>query len=189
MGTFLIILGVLLAGAAVVIWYTSKSKQLGGGQRPKQLESRNPFNLRLNDVVSYMDQDFIVEGKLTFSEEGWEWYEYKLADGRDIYWMEVDEEAGEWEVALYQEVDDLKISGKPPEQLDYHGERYSLAEKGHATMSREGDVGFKTLPQCRYFDYEGPEEKVISVEQWGQTYEVCAGEYLDEDMLEIMPGT
>jgi hypothetical protein len=159
-------------------------------ERRKEIAPEHPVKrLKVGDVVSLVGTDFIVQGVLRFREGSFEWVEYKLADATDIRWLEVEDDDELW-IALYKEVNDLRIAGpRPPEHLSYHGETYELEEQGYATMRKEGDVGRRDLPECRYYDYEGPGDNVLSIEQWGENFEVSAGTRVSPFSVEVYPGS
>jgi len=172
--------------------YKKEGKHLKGGE-PRDLISAPPEHplkrLKVGDVVSYVGQDFIVQGKLIFREGGFEWVEYKVADATDVRWLEVEEDDELW-VALYKEVENFRVPGPPPpEVIEFQGDTYELEEQGYAVMRKEGDVGRRLLPECRYYDYEGPGDKVLSIEQWGENLEVSVGTSVSPFALEIFPAS
>jgi hypothetical protein len=191
--TALIVIMGIIAMASLFMFFIKREEERGGKlkkqKKEKQLEARaaaHPLTrLKVGDALSYVGQDFIVQGKLIFREGSFEWAEYKLADGSDIRWLEVEDDDDLY-VTLYKEVDDLRIdSPEPPRDLQYLGEHYELEEKGYATMRKEGDVGRRDLPQCRYYDYEGSGDNMLSIEKWGENYEVSAGMTVSPHAIEI----
>ena len=200
---FVAILFVLLIGAFIfsAVMYQrskklkgSKRGSLHGGSKHERLSSKRSEgpksvrNLKVNDIVSYMGQDFIVEGKLVFDEDGDKWYEYMLVDGSDVRWLSVEED-DMLELGLYQVVKDLPLMQNPREFLEYNGVRFRLEEHGAARMRREGRTAGRTATNCRYWDYQaGDGEILLSVEQWGQSYEVSLGRKIDEAAVDILPG-
>jgi hypothetical protein len=197
--TALIIIFSILAAVSLFMFFIKREEEKKlKKERKKVLEAEeraqlqaardNPFHsLKVGDVVSYVGQDFVVQGKLVFREGSFEWTEYKLADASDVRWLEVELDDELW-VGLYKEVDDLRIQGsEPPEEIEYRGDVYELEEKGYATMRREGDVGRRVLPECRYYDYEGSGDNILSIEQWGENFEVSVGVAVSPHALEIYP--
>ncbi len=161
---------------------------VGIGEGSRKGEPKTVRNLAVNDIVSYMGQDFMVEGKLTFEEEGDVWYEYRLVDGQDVRWLVVEEE-DELELSLYKEVHDLHITSDPGEFIEYQGVRFVLDEQGLAIMRREGRTGSREGRECRYWDYTTEDESMLlSVEKWGMSYEVSIGHPIEEIALDILPG-
>lgn len=189
----------VMYGRAKGIESMRKASELGGGPtRPAQLGGRHgrsapgPKTVRslaLNDIVSHLGQDFMVEGKLVFLEDGDQWYEYMLVDGSEVRWLCVEDD-DVLELSLYQVVRDLPLSSDPAETIEYQGVRFVLQERGVASMRREGKTGSRTAQTCTYWDYEsaGGGDLLLSVERWGQSYEVSVGREVDEAALDILSG-
>ena len=56
-------------------------------------------------------------------------------------------------------------------------------------MTRIGTTLHRTAERCRYFDYEGQDNKVLSIEEWEGNIEVTVGERINPRMLTLLPGT
>ncbi len=179
-------LGIVL-GAVVVI--QRQPNILKGGKKRQQLlpEERTVFNLKIGDIVQYIDKDWVVEGKLTYRDKGYAWFEYLLQDDNEIRWLSVDED-DRVEVAFLESTNFLDVEGTPPKQLNFVGDTYYQKEKGQATMSRTGTTLRRTAQICQYFDYEGPDDKVLSIEFWNGEYEVTVGQRINPKALILLPG-
>ena len=193
--TFVGIIILLAAGFAFVMYRRSaraaggKAGRLPAGSTAKALPRKRVTvqNLALNDIVSWMGQDWMVEGKLTYHEDGDVWHEYRLVDGADVRYLSVEDD-DTLEVSLWEEVD-LRITGeRPAETLELEGKSYRCSERGQARVTREGATGRKEGMSCRYWDYEGPGEDLLSVERWGGDWEVSKGHPLREGSYDILPG-
>ena len=97
-------------------------------------------------------------------------------------------EAVEPEVALLEVTTDLELGAEPPRQITYLGDAYRRVEAGVAVMSRIGQTRQRRAEKCRYFDYEGPDDKVLSVEIWSDEPEVTVGKRIRPSSLTILPG-
>ena len=64
---------------------------------------KNLMDLRLNDIVSYFGQDFQIEGRIEYWDEGYRWISYMLVDGPQVKWLSVEED-DRLEVSLWDEV-------------------------------------------------------------------------------------
>jgi hypothetical protein len=168
----------------------------GGNQHLPSLE-RTVFTLEIGDIVQYMDTDWVVEGRLTYEDDGYTWFEYLLQDGDSpigdsfasrIRWLSVDED-DRVEVFLLEPTNQLDVSHEPPRQLVFEGETYRCVESGIATMTRIGTTLRRTGERCRYFDYEGTENRVLSLEDWNGDIEVTVGQRINPRMLTLLPGT
>ena len=191
--SFIGIVLLLAAGFAFFMYLRSSKKgrkaQLPGGSGAKALPRKQATvqNLALNDIVSWMGQAFIIEGKLTYREDGDVWHEYRLADGADVRYLlvEVDDVL---EVSLWQEIDLHVSGGQPDEHVEWEGQRFRCVERGEARVSREGQTGRKDGLSCRYWDYEGSGDDMLSIEQWGGSWEASIGQPLRDGSYDILPG-
>ncbi|MEQ9368547.1 MAG: DUF4178 domain-containing protein [Coleofasciculus chthonoplastes F3-SA18-01] len=181
---------IVIIVTAVVLLVLQQRGQLSGlGERRRlPLEERTVFTLEVGDIVQYMGTDWVVEGKLTYNVGDYAWYEYLLQDGERICWLSVDED-DRVEVALLEPTQQLEMSGEPPKQLTFGGEIYRCVESGVAQMTRTGTTLHRTAERCRYFDYEGENNKVLSIEEWDGDIEVTVGELINPRMLTLLPGT
>ena len=153
----------------------------GGGGEPDLL------NLRLNDIVSHFGTDYIIEGKLTYWDDGFTWVTYMLVDGDDVRWLAVEQDDF-LEVTMWEPVHDLPLRAPLPEHVEYHGERYRMTERGQARVNQQGRTGNRTGMQMEYYEYESPSESYLSVEKWGAQIEASIGHEVNPAALEILPG-
>ena len=190
-------IAVLIFLAVVAYRAYNKAKMLereqanGTGLAPRQLEvddgTRTVQNIRLRDIVSYLGQDFIVEGVLRYDDDGWPWVTYMLVDGEDVRWLSVEED-DKLEVSLWEEID-KPFGGDPPEFVEVRGIRFRMVEKGKARVTQEGETGKRQGLSVRYYDYESDGDEMLSVETWGSDTEVSFGYEIDPYGLDIFPGT
>jgi len=188
---------ILLAAGFALFMYMRSAKKVKGapgrgrlpGSDVKALPRKEAtvLNLRVNDIFSWMGQDFLVEGKLTYRESGDVWWEHRLVDGGDVRWLGVEDD-DELEVAMWQEIDLHVGEGGPPETLEWEGQSYRCVERGEARVTRDGKTGRKEGLSCRYWDYESSGDAMLCVERWGRSWEVSAGEPLSEGSYDILPG-
>jgi hypothetical protein len=171
-----------------------KKAQLGGYEDERLIPDGAPrkrhelLTLKTGDAVSITGDTYTIEQKLIFREGSFEWVEYKLSDGETTRWLEVEDDDELW-LALYQEVDDLKLREAPPAELEYKGTDFELDEKGFATMRKDGEPALGKLPECRYYDYEAEEgDDVLSIEQWGENFEASVGRRVSPHAIEVFPG-
>ncbi|WP_017663235.1 DUF4178 domain-containing protein [Baaleninema simplex] len=175
----------------VAIYFVTNQKRLAS-QRPVVEElpplNRTLFTLQIGDIVQFEDRDWVVEGKLTYDDDGFVWLEYMVQDGDDIRWLSVSED-DTIEVSWLESIaDDLEISGKPPKTLEYGGETFTRVESGKANMSRMGTIQKRKAESCRYYDYEGDGDRVLSVENWDGDIEVSVGYSIRPSQLSLLPG-
>jgi hypothetical protein len=210
--TALLIAILIVAGAATVVGgglvlAAHKRRQLGSGDDPLQLGSgsagrlleRGISDLRVNDVVQHDGRDYLVEGVIRYEEAGHRWLMGRLVDGRDLRWLLVGlERSGSSTVRMMQAVDDLEMTGYPPEVLVRGELRYRFDKRGTATTSLEGATGSLgsgasggagTVHRCRWWNYHAPGRDCLLVEQWGEDYRVLVGQRVGDAEIEMMPGS
>ncbi|HEY9846004.1 MAG TPA: DUF4178 domain-containing protein [Candidatus Caenarcaniphilales bacterium] len=152
-----------------------------------RLELPTLFTLEIGDIVQYLDTDWVVEGRLTYNDEGYTWLEYLLQDGDRLCWLSVEED-DQVEVSLLEPTHVLEVGSNPPQQLTFLGESYQCVEFGTARMTRIGTTRQRSAEQCRYFDYKGSGERVLSIEDWSGEIEVTVGKQIPPSLLTILPG-
>jgi hypothetical protein len=203
--TALIIAALIVAGAAtavggVLVWASGR-KALTAGEEPRALPAapteRGLDDLRPGDVVQHDGKDFLVEGVLSYDEDGKDWSGARLVDGDDERWLMVGmEPTGPAALRLCRIDRELEVAGYPPDALTLGGDRYRLDRRGTATVRADGDVGGAipagapgTSQRCRWWRYEAAGERGLVIEQWGQAFRVLRGATLEAGDLDLMPGS
>jgi hypothetical protein len=181
---------IVIVATAIVLVVLQQQGVLSGGSRTRNLppQERTVFTLEVGDIVQYMGTDWVVEGRLDYQVGEYIWYEYLLQDGERIHWLSVDED-DRVEVALLEPTNQLDFSGTPPKQLTFAGETYQCVDSGIASMTRIGTTLHRGAERCRYFDYEGSNPNVLSIEEWDGRMEVTVGQRINPRMLTLLPGT
>lgn len=163
--------------------YTPAGRQLASDDH-----SQNLMNLRLNDIVSYFGQDYIIEGRLNYWEDGYTWTVYMLVDGEEVKWLAVEEDDS-LEVSMWEDVNDLRLSPNLPEFVEYRGVRYRMTERGQARVNQQGRTRNKTGLSMEYASYESRDaDTMLSVEIWSGEVEVSIGQEINPATLDILPG-
>lgn len=182
--TNLIWLLVIVALVVMVIWYFNNG---GTGRSQSESGVRQPsiFKLQLGDIVQHAGIDWVVEDKLTYDDSGWQWFDYLLQDGDRIAFLSVEDD-DKLEVSLTETVKDCPVDNPPAKQIVYRQQVFNQEESGTATLTRERKPGVRET--CQYYDYAGPGEAVLSIEQWGGQTEVSVGESVPPYQLTFLPG-
>ncbi|MFO8038414.1 MAG: DUF4178 domain-containing protein [Sodalinema sp.] len=183
---FWILVIVILAISTIVF---VRQRQLASVRKSPQIVplERSIFTLQIGDIVEYMGEDWVVQGKLVYDDDGYQWQEYLLQDGDRIRWLAIEED-DQVQVSWLTPTDDLEITGTPPKQLQFEGNDYRCIESGEATMSRQGMTLNRTAKRCRYSDYRGSGNQVISIEDWDGDIEVTVGTIIRPSELMLLPG-
>ncbi len=173
-------------------------KALGSGDGP--LIERTVRDLRVGDVLMMDGKDFLVEGVVSYDEDGHRWKAARLVDASDVQWMIVGlERAGTSAVRLMHVDSDTEIAGYPPEALVIGTVRYSLDKRGTATCKLAGDVGQlaggkgshpeSAVERCRWWLYNAAGDDTLVLEQWGADFRVLRGRKVSPDTIDLIPGS
>jgi hypothetical protein len=154
---------------------------------------RTLFDLRTGDIVQFDGRDWVVEDRLLYDEDGFQWLEYLLRDGPDSRWLAVCED--DWLEVSWLELGpqelsrQLSSSADFPERIEWGGISYQLKEKGRATATSSSRTMNRHLAQCRFADYGAPEQRVLSLEIWSEgDREVTMGRRIDPAAPQLLPG-
>ncbi|MEM9804288.1 MAG: DUF4178 domain-containing protein [Cyanobacteria bacterium P01_D01_bin.56] len=177
---------VLVLGIGIFLFMRQQSAPVSTAAAPPM--QRTLFDLQLGDIVQHQGIDWVVEGQMIYEQDGFTWQEYLLQDGGKRVWLSVEED--DWlEVALMEPTKALTISTpEPPKEIEFQGETYHCTESGTAQMTRIRASQRPTVEQCRFFDYEGPGEKLLSIENWSGDFEVTVGRAIQPQTITILPG-
>lgn len=181
-------LAIALGFVLAIVWLISRARARQNRQTANR--ERNLFNLQVGDFVDCLGTYWVVEGILTYDDDGFTWLEYMLADGDRLGWLAVEED-DMLEVSISYptaEIDLDDYGGVPPKRLDFRGDSYRLVESGSAEMTRAGNTRDRNAERCDYYEYEGPDDKVLAIERWGNSWEVTYGESLSPSTLRLIPG-
>ena len=182
-----LILIIIMAVLAVALLMQQKRSTAVSTHQPSTAVERTLFDLQLGDIVQHDGTDWVVEGQLIYDEKGFQWYEYLLQDGDRRRWLAVEED--DWvDVQLLETLTSIDISADPPQELTVDGRVYRLVDSGTARMSRKGRLDRPNAETCRFYDYDGPDNKVLSVEDWDGDIEVTVGDRISPQSLTILPG-
>jgi hypothetical protein len=184
--TLLVIIALIILGVYLFLRQRQESPSTNTEENNAP-EHRTIFNLQLGDIIEYFGRDWVVEGKLIYEEDGFTWLEYLLQDQQDIRWLSVEED-DRVELGWLQQTRNLDIPRNPPNPLTFEEETYRCIDSGVAKMKREGSVLNRQAEQCRYFDYESEDGKLLSIEDWNGEIEVTYGEEISPGDISIFPG-
>lgn len=186
--SLLIFAVLIIVAVAIAIFLVQSQKHAPvGDSGGSSSNRRSVFNLQVGDIVQYRTEDWVVEGVLTYSDDGFDWVEYLLQEGDRICWLSVEED-DMVEVSIQRPVQDLYLQARPAEELRYQEIDYRLTDSGTASMTRKGNTLQRQAQTCRYFDFSGPDQKVLSVEDWDGDWEVTCGELISVRDLVLLPG-
>lgn len=194
MSPWLLLLLLLSSAAAVLL-----VQRLRRRRAPRLPAERTLFDLGVGDIVQLDGRDWVVEDCLRYEETDFQWLEYLLRDGAEGRWLCVEED--DWLVVSWLEpapaalTRQLQTLDDPlPDTLEWEGIRYELRERGRALLTASARSLNRRVGRCRYGDYEGPGQRVLSVEVWDEAeadpadLEVTLGRRVDPALLALLPG-
>jgi Domain of unknown function (DUF4178) len=185
----LLVLGLVatIGFASYALWSKSRQPDETAPQAPPLLDApeRTPSTLQVGDVVQHLGTDYLVEGALTFSDDGRAARLFRLVDGaaeRFLY-------AGptEPDPLLLEAAPTLTVEGAP-ETLVHAGQSFRLRSRVSTSVLRAG-AAFERRAGDRVGLYEyaagGARMVVLS---WGDQADAFVGERVSSHLLELLPG-
>jgi hypothetical protein len=187
----LLVLG-LVAGigfASYALWHKARKDEGDtlAAERKRLIApaERSPTTIQVGDVVQHLGSDFLVEGVVTFSEDGRGARLYRLfEDGGERFLYA---KAGGSDPLLLAPTT-VSVDGDPPESLQHAGGAYRQTARAQASAIRVGQLGTrKHGDRVRVFEYAGPGPARLLVVDWGDKLEAFAGERILASSLDILP--
>lgn len=121
-------------------------------------------NLKPNDALSFEGEDYIVSGRLDWTEGATVWQTYLLGGGEGEVWLLA--EQGGTGLAV------LNPTALPPDAgaqtVSVEGTQYALANQGTATVSVTGATGTRGGLFVGYRRYSGPGGRFLWMEEWDE---------------------
>lgn len=192
------IIWILVALLAVVsgayVAFRRQRLLLPAGNGAAGLLERTVKDTRPNDVIQHDGHDYLVEGVVKYDEDGHTWSSARLVDGPRERWLLVGlERTGQPTVRVLEKAPELDIAGYPPETVELGDTAWKLGSRGTATATFQGDLaGLPGVPpeggsqRCRWWKYQAAGERVLIVEQWGETYRALWGDTVRPDQVELL---
>jgi hypothetical protein len=190
---WLLILIVAVLGGAWIGYRVNRDRRpaLPAPESTALLE-RTLKDVRPNDIVQHDGKDYLVEGVITYDEDGHTWRCARMVDAGVETWLLVGLERGGPLTTRMLTPSALEVTGYPTEAIDKGGVSYKLDKRGTATATFQGDLPGMPSPgeggsvRCRWWKYTAVGEKVLIVEQWGEAYRAMAGETVKEGDVELL---
>lgn len=156
----------------------------------KTIKKRNALNMKVSDIVTYDGVEYEIKAKYIYSDDGYHWYSYKLVDYENKVWLSAEDDDGEIDLSVYDEIRNktgISTGEEFPEEIQHDGETFYLEEKGTAGLKVITEHSTKNL-KVRYADYESDSERYLSIEDSGDEVEVSIGKSIKSYQIEILPG-
>ena len=159
-----------------------------GAPAPSAAREVTLMTLAVCDVVVHMDTTYMVEQRITYHQQGFFWFDYRLDDGEgEKAWLSVADD-DDLEVAFFHPVD-LVVDTPPGNSLEWDGVTYRLRESGQvdAKIDRAGSESRTVVDS---WDFEGPGGKLLGVQRWGEDeIEVAVGRSIRPVEVDLLPGS
>lgn len=191
-----LLLLVLVAVVAAVIWYVRSRGQKPAPAPPKEpvdplrreaAAGMDPRRIGVGDVIAYGGRDFIVRGTLELDEDGFRWQEHLLDDVEVRRWLAVEDDE-ELELTLYESVRAPGLE-PGPHSLAHDGVTYALDEHGTARFRAVGTTGTGPSGRLEYYDYTSDDRR-LAFERYGTgSWEVSTGQVVPAYALDIYPAS
>ncbi len=190
----LLVLG-LVAGigfASYALWHKARRAEgealAAERKRLVAPTERSPTTIQVGDVVQHLGTDFLVEGVVTFSEDGRGARLYRLFDDGGERFLYAKAGGSDPLLLAPAALGPDQSTGDPPETLQHAGGSYRQTARAQASAIRVGQLGTrKHGDRVRVFEYAGPGPARLLVVDWGDKLELFAGERVLAAALEILP--
>jgi hypothetical protein len=196
-GTFLMVIGILLLVVAVFVLVFAlikgrRSPQPGPRQDPLkagEMPVFGPKQLGPGAIVSFGGVDYVVRGSVTYREGPFVWWEHLLEGGQgEPIWFSVEEDEGRLKLAFWTKRVDLALQPGGPHTVD--GIEYHEVERGQAAYTCEGTTGLPAVGQMQFVDYaDNGSTALLSFEQWAPNspWEISTGRIMSPGELTVYP--
>lgn len=163
-------------------------KMFGGSEPAPPTRDVTLMTLAVGDVVVHLDETYVVEQRITYHQQGFFWFDYRLDAGDDKQaWLSVADD-DELEVAFFHPID-LELDGEPPRTLTVDGVEYTLDESGEVDAKIDRGTGSETRTVVHCWDYEASGGRLLGIQRWGEDEtEAAAGRAIRPVELDLLPG-
>ena len=169
--------------------FTWLKNLFGGEPAPEPARDVTLTTLGVGDVVVHLDATYLVEQRITYHQQGFFWFDYRLDDGEGRQaWLSVADD-DELEVAFFHPID-MIVDIPPPQTLEHDGVIYTLDESGQVDAKIDRGTGSETRSVVQAWDYESADGRLLGVQCWGEDeIEVAAGRAIRPVEVDLLPGS
>ena len=136
----------------------------------------------------HLDTSFIVEQRITYYEQGFFWFDYRLDDGSgSIAWLSVCDD-DELELAFFFPAE-LDVDLPPSDAIDFDGTTFRLEEHGTVDAKIDRGSGSGTRTTVKAWDFEGDDGRLLGIQLWGEgEVEIMVGNPIQPVELDLLGG-
>ncbi|HVR64206.1 MAG TPA: DUF4178 domain-containing protein [Polyangia bacterium] len=146
------------------------------------------MKIQVRDVVSYLGQDYIVEGVATWMLGGKAHPLARAVDGEAVLWIEPALDDADDRLLVLREVKDLVMAVPPPHSISYQNLTYVQRWGGPAALQIAGSVPQRTPGAHQVWRYRAAGDRILQIEEEGGRVHALAGESVHQGMIDILPG-
>lgn len=164
-------------------------KLFGGEEPPPPPRDVTLMTLGVGDVVVHFGETYLVEQRITYHQQGFFWFDYRLESGDGVpAWMSVADD-DELEVAFFHPID-LVVDVPPPQILEHEGTLYRQIESGQVDAKIDRGTGTETRTVVDTWDFESDDGRLLGVQRWGEDeIEVAEGRSIQPVEVDLLPGS
>lgn len=137
-------------------------------------------NLKLRDAVEWGNSDYVLTGKVTYTNPDGTFWAFLMQDGGKRQWLRVGPGT---EIAMCQEIH-LAAATPQSDTLVYDGQSYIRSDAATANVSVEG-VGGARRGSANYARYTADAGRRVWVEDFGTEIRSMAGQTVDASELKV----
>ncbi len=151
------------------------------GVQPTGVHEPSQFaQLKPNDALSYEGEDYVVSGRLEWSEGATVWYSYLLGGGQGETWLLV--EQGGTQLSVMRPVPVPEGIGNPAVTVE--GAQWTLARRGTATVNVSSATGSRGGLFVGYLRYQGA-GGFVWIEEWDEGPKAMLGVSEHPESIEL----
>jgi hypothetical protein len=147
------------------------------------------MKIQVRDVVSYLGQDYVVEGIATWTLNGHTYPLVRAVDGETVLWIEPLRDDTDDRLLVMREVKDLAMAIPPPQTISYNNLTYVPRLAGSAMVQVTGNVPGRTPGTHQIWRYRAAGDLFLQIEEGAPGRVLAlAGESVHKGMIDILPG-
>ena len=146
------------------------------------------MKIQVRDIVSYLGQDYVVEGVATWTINGRQYPLARAVDGDAVLWIEPLHDDSEDRLLVLREVRDLAMAAPPPQAISYQNLTYVQRLAGPATVQIAGVVPGRSPGTHQVWRYRAAGDRYLQIEEDAGRTRALVGESVHKGMIDILPG-
>jgi len=146
------------------------------------------MKIQVRDVVSYLGQDYVVEGVATWTINGQKYPLARAVDGDKVLWIEPLLHDTDDRLLVLREVHDLAMAVPPPQTISYQELTYVQRLAGPASVQLTGTVPGRSPGSHQLWRYRAAGDRFLQIEEEAGRTRALVGESVHKGMIDILPG-